>query len=1368
LVVVALFAALIVPWFVNWNDYRTAFETEAEKILGHPVRVNGTATASILPSPSLTFTDVEVGDPAGVPLMTVKQFSATIELIPLLQGEIRVVAMKLEQPDIRVGLDGNGTAEWLMRSEASRGLSPGKVVLEDVEVVGGRLTYTDVRSGIVLAFNGIQAAIDARSLLGPWHVDGSYLQNGQRVPFHATTGIRQDDGSFRVKGDWTPPGFPFSIAADGVLSLAPTGLTYRGNYNVVEVTPVERGADAASGTGWRSDGMFSVNQTGLTIESGTVAVGPVERPTAVTGSGVWPFAKGARFSATLQARQLDLDRALGGGPNEPVEVARVQAQLAAAIKQLPPSPVPGSLTFAVPAIVVGGSLVQEVTLAASITTEGWTVDAFHARLPGQTTIDASGKLANGAFSFKGNGRLAVAQPVAFATWLRGRSQEAGRLLPAFDLSGDIDVGEIRVAVDKAVAKIGAATLSGSFWYGKADRDTRRTLNTDLKADRIDFDALKALADLLLGGNWADTTGFADSFEVRLAAGSLGYQDFAFKDVAVDARYADDVLTVVRLAAGFDGGTLTVTGGRLENLRSAPRGRIDGKLDATSLDVPTRFVQRILPTSAITSWLQIAGPALGPASLAGTVTAPADSGGDGLQLKLKGTAGGTAADVTVVTRKPGDWRNAPVEIVASFDAQTSAGLVRQAGLAAAPATKDVPAHLEVRATGNPITGLDATASAMLGGVTAAAKGKLAISDAFALSFSGTVDATSDNLDRAIALAGMGIPGSAIGTSAKLTGDVALASSGASLKWSNATIAGERVSGALSLAPAADRGWRVDGALGVEDVDLGWLMALGLGFAPVPSGDQSAPWSKTPFISPVYGPLSGRIAVTAARLSLSDRLDLRNARFDMTLTPQQMDVDLTAGEVSGGTATGGFTIHNIAGNANVSGRFNLSHAALESLVWRVDGRPVATGLLDLSANFEGNARTPAGLIASATGGGALSVTAGEARYLDPAAARTIVRASDLGQKYSEAALRDAFGQVIAADSLKFDRADAAFTIAAGAVRLKGLNLRTNGLEVTADAVADLNTLSLDSDWTLTFDPGDLKVQAANPKVGLVFRGALDAPKRAIDVLPLAAYLNTRLQARMLDIIALEDATRLERDRLTRVTRRISEEETRRANEARAEAQRKAGIAAALAAVSRLHDNRENNTNRLMVAGLKAYADRLAAEAVTAQRAADAARRAIDTQRPMAEAAQAALNRALDAERNALTQTNISADALAASKAAFDKANLDLQVAIAASAPTTALEAAKLAAERAFGEKALADAVARIAYVNVQLTRSAAQATLEAATAEATRLVEASRNASRDSAAKSAAAASARQAADRAAAGASPFATGEAPGLPALRAG
>jgi hypothetical protein len=1328
------------------------------------VRVNGAATASILPSPSLTFTDVEVGEGNGAPMMTIKRFAVTIELVPLLQGEIHVVGMRLEEPEVRLALDDHGQADWLKRSEASRSLDPGRVVLDDVEISSGRLIYSDARGGITKTFEGVNATLDARSLLGPWRVEGSYREQDAAVPFHAVTGIVAGDGSLRVKADFSPRDLPFAVSTDGTLAIAgPDGPAYRGSYNVTEIATGGKDSTGAA-PGLRSDGMFAWTPGGLAITDATVAFGPADKATTVTGALTWPFANGARFTAALQARQLDLDRALGGGPSEPANVARAEGQLIAALQALPKPSIPGTLTFTVPGIVVGGSLIQEVNLAASASASGWAVDQFHAKLPGQAMLDVVGKAAGAASpasSIKGTAHLVVAQPATFATWLRGRAQDAGRSLPAFDLSGDIEIAPTRLAVDKAVAKIGGATISGSFYFEQANGE--RTLGTNLMADRIDFDAVKSIADLLLGANWSDTTGLADTFQIVLGADAFTYQDFAFKNVAINAAYTGDVLTVTRVAAGYDGGSASING-RLESVKAGVHGRIDAKLDATSLDVPARLARSLAPASGLANWLQVAAPALVPASLTAVLTAPADGKTGGLQLRVGGSAGGTRiVDLTGVTAQPGDWRSGALDVSAKLEATTSGGLIRQIGLAAVSLAKDVPASVAFTASGVPSKGLDAKATLDVAGVNATANGKLSVGDDLAPAFAGSIDLKSANLDLGVALAGLSVPGAAVGTSAKLSGDLALDASGASLKWNNAAIAGDRVSGAISLAPA-DRVWRIAGNIDADDIDAGWLMALGLGFPPTPTGDASAPWSKTPFVGPVYGAIAGKVAVTAAHLAYSDQLDLKNARFDLTLQPQRMDVDLAGAAFAGGTATGAFAINNVGGNAVVSGRLAVSQAALDGFVWRLDGRAVATGRFDLSANFEASGRSPAGLIASATGGGVLSLSAAEARYVNPGAARVLVRASDLGQQYTTDALRQAFGDAIAGDSLKFGRADAAFMIAAGTLRFSDVSLRAPGLEANVNAVVDLNGLSLNSDWTLAFDASDAVVQGNAPRAGLVFNGPLAAPKRTIDVLPLAAYLNQRREARMLDVIALQDATRLEVDRLTLLTRRIGEDDARRAAAIREaadrETRRKAAATSANAAVMRLHDIRDAAVAKAWVAGWKAYADRLAGEATLAQRAADAARRAVDAQKAIVDSAQAALTRAIGDERVAALAADAAGTALA--NAISDMANADVRLASANAATATppaasvdpAARTAADAAARTLVDRTTADTRARVALVNAQLARATAQASVEAANSDAARVTELSRNTSRDAGAKSSAAMTARQAADKAAANGSPY--------------
>ena len=66
-IILALVSALVAPLVVDWSHYRSAFEQEAARLVGLPVRVNGAIDARILPSPRIELHDVEVGQAGQAP-----------------------------------------------------------------------------------------------------------------------------------------------------------------------------------------------------------------------------------------------------------------------------------------------------------------------------------------------------------------------------------------------------------------------------------------------------------------------------------------------------------------------------------------------------------------------------------------------------------------------------------------------------------------------------------------------------------------------------------------------------------------------------------------------------------------------------------------------------------------------------------------------------------------------------------------------------------------------------------------------------------------------------------------------------------------------------------------------------------------------------------------------------------------------------------------------------------------------------------------------------------------------------------------------------------------------------------------------------
>ncbi len=1325
--VVALFAALIVPWFVNWNDYRASFEAEASRILGHRVHVEGNAHATILPSPSLTFTKVEVDDQDGNRIMDVGRFDVVIELMPLLQGEIRVVSMTLEKPVVNVAVDAAGKVAWLSRVKLREPFDPDKVVLDNITVKDGTLNYSDAQTGVSLAFGGISAQVTARALLGPWHVDGFYLDNGNQVGFRISTGRVLDDGTIRVKADVNPARWPVTVGVDGPVGIDPGGgLTWRGTYSLAQVAT--DGGDASAGdngdaangpTGWRSEGAFTLTGDRLDVSKAVLSNGPVDRPFSLAGSLTLNFGNNPSFAATAEAHQIDLDRTLGSGPSQPVDVSAATDSLVAWLSRLPVPTVPGSIRLKVPTIVVGGRIIEDLSFTAAPAKGGWQIGTLEAKLPGQATLEASGLMTTRQkFGFVGDAHLAVAQPATFATWWRGDSQEgAGRLLAPFDLSGRADIEPGRIELDNVTARIADATITGNFGWSEQPKDHHRDLYADLDATRIDFVQLKALGELLVGRNLTNAASLADGYSLHVKADAFVFQDLAVKGVEVNAKYREDALTVTALKiADIGGARIEETSGKIDHLSADPRGHLDATLDAPTLTGLARLADRFLPASGFTRWLDAAAPSLGEAVMTARITAPLPDGGSGFALTVDN---GTAASTTIeklsaaFTGGFAHWRAKPADIAVKLYSPDSAELARQFGMAAVTLAKDGSASLDMNAKGVPATGLDTVVMVNLAGLNATARGSLTIADDLAPSFKGTLDADADDLDPIVAMAGLDIANAGATPLWLDKASLSVSGGGVGLQWKNGKIGPAIAGGEVTLAPDGAGGWKIGGNLNADEVDLGWIASLGLGFAPLPTGDPAEPWSHEPFASPAYGTVSGKLVVSADKLDVGD-LAVTGTTFTLALQPQRIDVDLTAGQLAGGSVTGGMSVHNVGGNANFSGRFDLKGAALESFVWRRAGRSVATGTVDLSANFESTGHSPAGLVSTMTGGGVIAVHDGLARYVNPGTARQIVRSSDLGQQFSEDALKAAFSERIDADNLAFKEASGAFAIVAGAVRLKNLIVNTAGLSAKGNAVVDFNTMTLDSDWNLAFDPVDNKVQGADPEAGIVFHGPIADPSRSIDVLQFAAYLNEREAARMTEIIALDAATRAEKERLSRLADKLKQDDAQRVEDARIaaerEARRHAAAQASAAVLEAFHVNREILVEQRHVAALAGFAARLAAAQKQAAAAASDAAAAAGAARAKTDAAAQRLADARQADADAAAKADAAAADLASAKAEADKAAQGAsQTAAADDRAKQALEDA-MAAET--GAKAAADTAAQ---AKADAGKALAAATARAVAAE-----------------------------------------------------
>src|SRR4029079_18471199 len=101
-----------------------------------------------------------------------------------------------------------------------------------------------------------------------------------------------------------------------------------------------------------------------------------------------------------------------------------------------------------------------------------------------------------------------------------------------------------------------------------------------------------------------------------------------------------------------------------------------------------------------------------------------------------------------------------------------------------------------------------------------------------SYRGCQNLSADDLEPLMAMAALAIPRAATGTRLKLDGTVETAGLSATLAWQSGTIRDRLTGGKVSIGRRTGGEYEFAGDLTVDEVDLGWIPALGLGFAVEP--------------------------------------------------------------------------------------------------------------------------------------------------------------------------------------------------------------------------------------------------------------------------------------------------------------------------------------------------------------------------------------------------------------------------------------------------------------------------------------------------------------------------------------------------------
>ncbi len=1262
--VVVLFVALLAPLFIDWTGFRQGFEEQASRIIGKKVTVYGAVDARLLPFPSVTLHDVRVGqEPDGTPQVQISEFAMDAELAPFLSGEALIFDMRISQPKVRLRLLKDGTLDWMRGSQSE--IPAKSVVLENVHVDGGSVEFIDEQSGRTRHITDLNAEMSAKSLAGPWRVDGDAALDGERGKFIISSSQPDDNGVLKVRTRLVPESHPVSIDLDGELKLVSSKPDYLGTFSAgIETRQARKVTADAKSSEPRVKGKFELTNDRIRIPEYWLELGASDDPYVINGEATLDTGPKPEFLLTADGQQIDVNRLGNQGSegkttrNPTVSARQRLSSLIAIAGEIPIPQVPGKATVRLPAIVAGDTTLRDVQLDLEPAGAGWTVDKAVGTLPGRTQVEAKGTLLlQGDPNFTGNLVVASSQPSGLASWLSGTVDPSIRELKAAGFSADVKLTHLRQRFDNLEIAIGDATLKGRL-DRQLPENQAPTLAVDLSGDALDLDALRALTGLFTGQEPGENI-LDHKINAHLKADKFSAFGIAADNVETTFGIADGALKLDKLfVRDVAGAEITATGrasGSLLDYKGS------GEITFKAAD-PSPFFAMLsqhLPHHPLVDRLVRNGAWYGNTALRGALTLGGDQG-SALALTLAGVSNGSRvnldyrmSDLLALTGK------GTTTLEATLENTVTSILFGQAGLDPLPVDADANGRLTLKVSATDNEPADAALTFATDKTSFTANGKVDVRPATFLNGTMALSLESADLDPYLVMNGIGMPQMGTGLPAKLQTTATIDADKVTLSDIKAQFASNALIGRLAFDRKAPN-IKANGELAMTEADLGWLGEAIFG----PMTDASnGRLTSAKLGLPMFTGTDVNVRLSAKQMWPGIFGAVSDFTTNMSYKGDALQFSDMAGNWSGGKIGGRLLLANNDGTALVQTKIDLANADLAVVGWQRDGTPVATGRAGLSLNMEASGKSVSDLAASASGSG--QVMLGDTR----------IRGLNLGILPSLLSATDQIQGQVTADKVEpivqtlLNNGDAVLkpmtiplNISSGRVRIDNVIATTDTARMTGNAEINLTDEMLRGGLAISLNAGGDAVSGADPALRLSFAGPLATPTRSVDSSAVTSFLSLRAFERERRRVERLQSGVLEKQRLRREVSLYkfadAQREIKRQQDAVIEQQRKA----------------EEERLRVLAQQAEAQRQAEAASKAKAQAEADAA-------------AKTAADAAAKAQAEAQAEADAKAKADAAAKAKIDAATKERADAMAR---FQANEAAR--AQAAADAKAKAEAEAK----------------------------------------------------------------------------
>lgn len=755
----AVAAALLAPFVVDWNVYKPQLEAYGQRLSGRQVKIDGNIEIRLFPIPRLEADDVRLfnEDSGDTVLAASDKIVVEVTLGGLLNGSLDVQAISFDAPVVNFIRRANGELNFLLAPDEDLQKSSllKNVKLERITVKNGTLVIRDETRSFERAINNFDAVMSAQAVQGPWRLEGSGIQGGRAIGFNLSTGVYDAAQPFRFGLKVSPrdsalPQFFVEASLDkgkmtgGVKAEA---VPREGAKASKENTFSNLTMTAKLDADFNRVKLKDVKIIPRDVKDGT---------TLVEGEITAEFGENVRVNSNLEAPRINLSGVTSTDGASGIDVAYLMATIDGFMKGVPENWQITTQTKITNLTLKDGAL-EDIEFVAETDQNALRIRRFAGRTPGRSrflfdglafpataaTTDLAGTLA-----FESSDLRAFSQwwkpdaaPSLAKYWTGGRGRIKGEAELKWS-QGRVELEKLRYELDGiqgtaeiAYQAVGEGSSALSVAMPVLDLDSYLVSASDPKARLNWIDVFREFSG----------EGRKSERQLTLNAGRLTLNGVAMQAVDIDLVTGPSGLIIKRFDVNSIAGASMKAEGQVMTSANGPQGGVEVSVSAQDLAGFIRFAGLPEPPPAALA-------ALGPTKLRAFVDIqPGEIGttasliveGDAARMSLRGTGKAILPPLEQTARIEGDL------ILNSEDGAQFLQWFGWNGEASA-----APGKFALKFNGDTDKGLKTDATLSLFGTEIAMTGLTSVSPDTKPEFAG--DVTVETADASQLARGLGVP------------------------------------------------------------------------------------------------------------------------------------------------------------------------------------------------------------------------------------------------------------------------------------------------------------------------------------------------------------------------------------------------------------------------------------------------------------------------------------------------------------------------------------------------------------------------------------------------------------------------------------